>query len=463
MPAMPTEPMRTSSTSSAESLLRSSTSLRRLVTSSTWVMSRNAPRCPARPKGVRTMSTTTGSRMRPPYVNVNDSQVSSLPQAAGDGPQVPPDSSRRPSLPNLNLRRPRLHRPVHSYRREWVVRGGEVAGKRPAEHKSQRPKGRVTHMRWLRDRIPGWRRNQRPEEPAGEQPVPEPPVQKPAAPGFERPRLVLLVHDAAGPASYQLHSFEDEAEAASFVQFWFPGDIDHGVIAFWASHKEPEVEAGERAAEVVVLVRDETRPKTVCPFSFAGMDLAQSWVARESDRELNTDQLLMYWAVPARISHDQWGRVHLWPSEPPTLRPQGRLATPTKPVFEPNPRSRRGEARTPENEEAPSEERLALPDELLASIDVEETAQVMDTPEEAVAAAEEAPAEVDTAAELLAETAAGGVSTAEGAQGPPAEEPAEVETAAELLPETPAEASAATDEAPPVGEEPATFEEAGPD
>ena len=211
-------------------------------------------------------------------------------------------------------------------------------------------------MRWLRDRIPGWRRNQRPE-----QPVPEPPVQKPAAPGFERPRLVLLVRDAAGPASYQLPSFEDEAEAAAFVQRWFPSDMDHGVIAFWASHKEPEVGAGERAAEVVVLVRDETMPKTVIPFSFAGMDLAQSWVAREADRELNTDQLLMYWAVPARISHDQWGRVHLWPSEPPALRPQGRLATPTKPVFEPNPRPRRGQARAPENDEAPSEKRIPTP------------------------------------------------------------------------------------------------------
>ncbi|MDO8612242.1 MAG: hypothetical protein Q7R32_05385 [Dehalococcoidia bacterium] len=322
-------------------------------------------------------------------------------------------------------------------------------------------------MRWLRDRIPGWRRNQRPEEPAAEQPVPEPPVQKPAAPGFERPRLVLLVHDAAGPASYQLHSFEDEAEAAAFVQFWFPGDIDHGVIAFWASHKEPEVEAGERAAEVVVLVRDETRPKTVCPFSFAGMDLAQSWVARESDRELNTDQLLMYWAVPARISRDHWGRVYLWPSEPPALRPQGRLATPTKPVFEPNPRSRRGEARAPENEEAPFEERLALPDELLASIEVEETAQVMDTSAEAVAAvgdAQEPPAEeppeVETVAELLPEAPAEAVAAAGDAQEPPTEETAEMETAAELLPETPAEVEAA-DDAPPLGEEPAAFEDEG--
>ena len=322
-------------------------------------------------------------------------------------------------------------------------------------------------MSWLRDRIPGWRRNQRPEEPAAEQLVPEPPVQKPAAPGFERPRLVLLVRDAAGPASYQLHSFEDEAEAAAFVQLWFPSDSDHGVIAFWASHKEPEVRAGERAVEVVVLVRDETRPKTVCPFSFAGMDLAQSWVARESDRGLNTDQLLMYWAVPARISRDHWGRVHLWPSQPPALRPRGRLATPTKPVFHPNPTSTRptearapeNEARAPDNAEAPPfQERLALPDDL-PSIELEETAQAVVSPTEAIGAREEAqeppaeePAEVETAAELLTDTP----------PEAPAVEPAEVEMAPELLPETPAEAPA-VDEAPLIDEKPAAFEEPEPE
>ncbi|MDP2675278.1 MAG: hypothetical protein Q8Q00_10270 [Dehalococcoidia bacterium] len=364
-------------------------------------------------------------------------------------------------------------------------------------------------MRWLRDRIHGRRRNQRPEQPAAEQPSPEPPVQPTAAPNFERPRLVLLVRDAAGPASYQLHSFEDEAEAASFVQFWFPGDVAHGVIAFWASHKEPEVETGERPAEVVVLVRDETRPKTVCPFSFAGMDLAQSWVVRESDRGLNTDQLLMYWAVPTRISRDHWGRVHLWPSEPPALRPHGRratltapafqqkptpatptetgVATPTKPVFEPNPQSRRSLARAPENEEAPFEERRLPADELLAAIEVEETAQAMDRPAEPVAAAEEEeqeptaeePAEAETTVELLPETPPE-ASVADMAQGPPALEPAAVETAAELLTDTPPETPAVepakvetapevlpetppVDEVPGVDEKPAAFKEPEPE
>jgi len=346
-------------------------------------------------------------------------------------------------------------------------------------------------MRWLRDRIHGGRRNQRPDEPAGEPPVPVTPVQKAPAPDSGRPRLVLLVRDAAGPASYQLHSFEDESEAASFVQFWFPGDADHGVIAFWASHREPEVMAGERPAEVVVLVRDETRSKSVCPFSFAGMDLAQSWIARESDRglELHPDHVLMFWAVPARISRDHWGQVHLWPSEPPAPRSNGRRATLTKPVFQPKPESPPPtRARAPEHRRAPFEQQLELPAELQASIEeavtaaevapqppAEEPAELLaETPAGVFAPAQEArepaaqePATPEEAADPLAETPAGVFALAEEAWEPPAQEPAEVETAAELrpetavaLPETPEESSATTDEALPAGEQPMTFEEA---
>ena len=237
-------------------------------------------------------------------------------------------------------------------------------------------------MSWLRDRIPGWRRARRPEEPAAEQPFPEPPVQKPAKPGFERPRLVLLVRDAAGPASYQLHSFEDEPEAAAFVQFWFPGNIENGVIAFWASHDEPEIGSNDGPAEVVVLVRDESGPKTVYPFSFTDMDLAESWVEREEELGLNVDQLLVYWAVPARTSRDHWGRVHLWPSEPPALKRRGRLATPPKPVFQEKPTwPQRPEA-------APAEARSPFAGELPVSLEAAETEQALDTPEEAAAASE---------------------------------------------------------------------------
>ena len=290
-------------------------------------------------------------------------------------------------------------------------------------------------MWWLRSRIHRRRRNQRPEQPTGEQPVPETPARKPPEPDPGRPRLVLLVRDAAGPASYQLHSFEDEQEAASFVQFWFPGDFDHGVIAFWASHREPEFRAEERPAEVVVLVRDETRSKTVCPFSFAGMDLAQSWVARESDRglDLHPDHVLIFWAVPTRISRDHWGRVHLWPSEPPTPRPNGRLATLTqatflrKPASAPPPPAPPAETRTPTPRQAPFEQQLELPAELLAPIEIEEAEQV-----------------VDMSAEEARE-----LPVAEETREPPVEEAAEVE-------------APAVDVTPRVDEKPAAFKKTGP-
>jgi len=276
-------------------------------------------------------------------------------------------------------------------------------------------------MWWLRDRIRGRRRNQRPEQPTGEQPVPETPAPKPPASNSGHPRLVLLVRDAAGPASYQLHSFEDEPEAAAFVQFWFPGDFDHGVIAFWASHREPEVRDGERPAEVVVLVRDESRSKTVCPFSFAGMDLAQSWVARESDRglDLHPDHVLIFWAVSARISRDHWGRVHLWPSEPPSLRPNGRRATLTAPALPQRPTPAPpasatpvtlapsipamtdppAETRAPQHDEAPFEQPLELPAELLIPSAAEAVGQAVDTPTEEPPVAEEEAQELPVAGE----------------------------------------------------------------
>jgi hypothetical protein len=309
-------------------------------------------------------------------------------------------------------------------------------------------------MEWLRDRIHGRRRNQRPE-PAGEPPVPESPAPEPAIPDFDRPRLVLLVHDAAGPATYQLHSFEDEAEAAAFVQFWFPADIDHGVIAFWASHREPEVEAGERPAEVVVLIRGDNRPKTVYPFSFAGMDLARSWLARESNRELDPDQMLIYWALPARISRDHWGRAHFWPSEPPPLRRDGRKASPAKPVFQREPPSPpRAEPQPPEHEETHLEEEppelpFEAPAEASAIVEEHAPESPFEPPVEASAIVEQEPPELpfETPAEASA------IVEEEPPELPfemPVEASATVEEEPPELPfEMPVEASATVEEEPP--------------
>lgn len=168
-------------------------------------------------------------------------------------------------------------------------------------------------MKWLRDRIFGGR-------PSVEKTVEEQADAGSRTSETSRPRLVFLVHDAAGPAAYRLHTFEDATSGAAFIQFWFPPNLDHGALAFWAAHEEPSVQAnsnGERSTEVVVLIRDEDRSDIVYPFSFADMGLAHSWVAREAAEGLDLRSVLLYWATPAQIGTDHWGRVHITPTDPP--------------------------------------------------------------------------------------------------------------------------------------------------
>jgi hypothetical protein len=133
------------------------------------------------------------------------------------------------------------------------------------------------------------------------------------------PRLFLLVHDAAGPGAYQLHSFPDAKAAEEFVTFWFPPSQAHGLIAFWATHWRPQNAApGQpRDTEAVVLVRDEDRRGIVYPFSLPEMALAQSWIAREAAMDLNLASVLVYWASPVAIARDRWDRVRLTPREAP--------------------------------------------------------------------------------------------------------------------------------------------------
>ena len=48
------------------------------------------------------------------------------------------------------------------------------------------------------------------------------------------PSLMLLVDDAACRFGLRLHTFPDAESAASFIEFWFPPALRHGLIAFWA-------------------------------------------------------------------------------------------------------------------------------------------------------------------------------------------------------------------------------------
>ena len=171
-------------------------------------------------------------------------------------------------------------------------------------------------MKWLLDRI---RRRKQPHREADEERA----ATEAAPPDSTQPCLMLLVHDASAPASYQLQTFEDASSAEEFVQFWYPPTTEHGVLAFWAMHRKPVRWPGsseERPAEVVILIRDEARPEIVYPYSLPDMELAHSWVMKEAASGLDLRLVLMYWAAPAKIGRNRWGNVRITPAEPPSAR-----------------------------------------------------------------------------------------------------------------------------------------------
>ena len=193
-------------------------------------------------------------------------------------------------------------------------------------------------MKWLLDRI---RRRKRPQRETDEERATteaEPPVST-------QPRLMLLIHDASAPASYQFQTFEDAAAAEKFVQFWYPPATEHGVLAFWALHRKPVQWPGsseERPAEVVILIRDEARREIVYPYSLPNMEAARSWLMNEAATGLDLRLVLMYWAAPARICRNRWGHVRITPAEPPSAHRPALLRSST--VIVGKDESPRGEA-----------------------------------------------------------------------------------------------------------------------
>ena len=193
-------------------------------------------------------------------------------------------------------------------------------------------------MKWLLDRL---RRRKRPRRETDEERA----AMEAAPPDSTQHRLILLVHDASAPASYQLQTFEDAASAAEFVQFWYPPTTEHGVLAFWALHRKPVRWPGsseERPAEVVILVRDKARRETVYPYSMPNMEAARSWVMNEAATGLDLRLVLMYWAVPAKICRNRWGHVRITPAAPPSAHRPALLRSST--VIVSKDESRRGEA-----------------------------------------------------------------------------------------------------------------------
>lgn len=180
-------------------------------------------------------------------------------------------------------------------------------------------------MKWLLDRL---RRRKRPQRETDEERA----VMEAAPTGSRLPRLMLLVHDASAPASYQLQTFEDASAAEEFVQFWYPPTTEHGILAFWALHRKPVQwpdSSEERPAEVVILIRDADRREIVYPYSLPNMEAARTWVMNEATTGLDLRLVLMYWAAPAKISRNRWGHVRITPAKPPSTRRPALLRSST--------------------------------------------------------------------------------------------------------------------------------------
>ncbi len=132
-------------------------------------------------------------------------------------------------------------------------------------------------------------------------------------------QLFVLLPDHAGVASYQLNCFSSAGSAELFVDSVLRGNLPHGSVLFWGLQWDP----GGAQAEALVLIRDTYRG-VVYPFSFADLDSAHEFVRHEIERGLDIQHVMLYWALPARLEADFWGRASISPASPP-VRPRGLL------------------------------------------------------------------------------------------------------------------------------------------
>lgn len=151
--------------------------------------------------------------------------------------------------------------------------------------------------------------------------VKSPENEAPAAPGCvpadESPPLLMLLPDAVGIASYQCLTFPDAEAATSFMDNRFRGQIEDGMIAFWALTRDPNMRWRRAAAELLLVIRDAGRPGVVYPFSFTDSGSAYDFIRKEMADGLELWQVALYWAVKANVSVDSWGKSSLLPAAPP--------------------------------------------------------------------------------------------------------------------------------------------------
>jgi hypothetical protein len=124
---------------------------------------------------------------------------------------------------------------------------------------------------------------------------------------------MLMLPDASGIAAYQLNQFPSAKAAEFFLDSSLRGHAPEGSVMFWALTWQP---ASDAATEPLVLIRDNDNP-VVYPFSFSDIQSAFEFVQHEMTRGLRLSQVMIYWAVPAHVEVDFWGRSTILPPEPP--------------------------------------------------------------------------------------------------------------------------------------------------
>jgi hypothetical protein len=146
-------------------------------------------------------------------------------------------------------------------------------------------------------------------------------------------RLILLIPD--GAYTYRLVALADVRTAAAYVDAHLvPGQ---SFLAFWALDACDGVDRSN-PGEALVMVRDESRPDVVRPYSFTDLESASCFLEREFGPERDTDRILFVWAEPVSVPRGltppasilapaRQAPVLHYPSSTP-IREAGPLSTP---------------------------------------------------------------------------------------------------------------------------------------
>lgn len=135
-------------------------------------------------------------------------------------------------------------------------------------------------------------------------------------------KLMMLMPDASGIATYKLHTFASAIQAEAYLQSILRGEIQEGTIMFWGlTHLPPDDINPDVAAEPVVLISDPSRPGLVYTFSFVDLDSAYDFVRHEMKSGVHLAQTAIYLAAPAEVTADGWGQINVTPSRPPARQP----------------------------------------------------------------------------------------------------------------------------------------------